>query len=239
MVIAPTAQPPDLMPWETAAAEPALDSSMVPPDRIYIFYPEEPFSFINLPGNKLRQFHNGRLMSDQDNLTEDDLRYLVSQRDRQGQLRYLFCKGDPRADSGLRVRLQQRFTIVAAKKAAASNALKIVDDVNFMLLSAIAVTGDQPALQAFDGGGANQMRTIGALLPSAMQDVEAKLQLTRFDDQERDAAVIAEAASGRVDDSPAPEEDLPTEFSPPPGVGEKASSAEKAPSVGRISFKKE
>ncbi|MGK2853875.1 MAG: hypothetical protein ACSLE3_07180 [Microbacteriaceae bacterium] len=189
----------------------------MPTDRVYVFFPEEPFSFINLPSG-LRHFHDGRLLSDVDKLSADDLRHLGAQRTASGQQKFLFCEGDPRKAVHLHAPLQQRFARVAAFKATASSALKTMDDAMFMYLSAIAVTGDQPAYQAFDGGNATALKTIARLLPTAMEDINAKTQLQSYEDQQRDADVIAQAAAGNVDDTPRPDtdDDLPASFSPPP-----------------------
>lgn len=191
-----------LKPWESEP-EPEPDPSVIPEDRVYVFYPEGENAIVNIGGRHLVKFTNGRLMSDIDKLSSDDLKWLGQQRRTDGQPKYLFCLGDPRKDLTIRGALTQRFSRIAATKAAALEALAIVDDIEFMVYKALYVPGDEWNGAERLAGPTNVHKVIEAFVPNAFESIEAQMAQQTALDQARDAEVIAQSTNNEDQDPPA------------------------------------
>lgn len=175
-----------------------VEEVVVPEDRVYVFYPEGPEDHVMVRGTKMRQFRNGRLISDVDGLTPDDLRWFRQQNMHLQRMnpsappKFVMWQGDPRGQSVLYMALQPRVTAVCTKKAAASNAQKITDDVTFTLQVMLSVTSQEPHLTDSWQGKAGTMRTIGALMPHVQETLGYQQVIEAEAQQAEDERAIQE-----------------------------------------------
>ena len=204
----------------------------IPEDRVYVFYPEGPEDYVMINGTRMKQFQNGRLISDIDGLSPDDLRWFQRQnRGREGEPKYIMWQGDPRGQTELYVALQPRVTAVCSKKATAANAQKIMDDVTFSLQVMLSVTSQEPRLAESWQGTAGMQRTIGALLPH-VQDTLGYQEAVRAEaEQAADDEAIQEGLE-QIGGAQALDQPPGTEAEPDPGTSQESSEPEPEASGG-------
>lgn len=179
------------------------------PGRWWVFYPEQPESWVNVSGARLVQFRCGRLVSDVDRLTEDDRVWFLNEIrkdvERGRRPRFILVNGAPQLSVEVMMELTERVTMTCTRKAWASNATKIMDDVRFSMAAMFSVDEAQPAPQVYSEY-TNTQRVLQRMVPSAIaEDLGFQHQVKQEQQLAEDDQIIQEALKQGVDDTPTPE----------------------------------
>lgn len=198
-------------------------------ERTYVFCPEEPDSFINLPGSggsKLARFQNGRLMSDRDGLTQYDIDWI---RKRNSELKgsdqsrpdpFVIVEGQ--ISTAQMMDLQRRVMAACARKAAATRVEAIADDVQMTMLRMLSDDTGIPNVKLISGIGMQEI--LSRVLPSVGADPILQRLVASESAQIADERAISAGLAGKsLDDIDQPKadgaDDLPSGFAPPSGFG--------------------
>lgn len=167
-----------------------------PEHKVYVCYPEEPFSFINLNG-KLKQFLNGRMVAHIDGLTEDDIEWFLRRNTQLGTERYIVFVDAPSATQ--MADIFGRCAKTATEKATADNPGRAVEDARLMADMMLR----DPDIQAptpMPAAAASILDQVRKAMPSTA-DADPAFSTLRdnLQHQEADARAIAQALDSNPD----------------------------------------
>ena len=171
--------------------------------KVYVCYPEEPFSFVAVNGRTLR-FNNGRLVSTLNKLSAADIEWFIRRNEQLGRERYIVFIDTP--STAQSQALLERCMATAAGKAVADNPGIAMQDARVMFAMMMADPDHVQEVQ-LQPSAANMLDQIRKLMPATTgaDPLFQELQ-SNIDRSEMDRRVIAAALDGRpLDEAPTPE----------------------------------